>query len=1035
MSVVNSCLPCYRGDATKHIAAHLPYRVMSKYLGLFDYTLSPTGTMFEGLPAGNRKQMILEGHKADCDWEFSMFANKQVMRILEEASDWEIDTKACYSFVSYLDELTSLLPRSQLYVAPDCIPAAMKLVKDCGLVNPNDFLAAANRVASTEDAGVAGDKSLNLISRMKTIVKMRSVRDHVRAQESGYVRTKEHRNRDVLSGTVKDLKSILINYLPLSGEFPNAALRITFLCGVFFVYLPDGRGLALTAKDLDRIAFHVNAVSAMTKFGQYMDETYNDGTVNTSLVYFRSLVKAGKDMDKVPEAFVSASNISINILAGFLSRNGMAEMIADHIEEGLELVIPHQDFLNRLSGLNDKQHRAFRSIIRVALPPSYDVPGIFCKEKELHSTKNPVGGEIGNTDEDKAASEKIYTDFLAYNRLSFIRQFYLQYHRYPGKVDDPVTDDEKKYNRCVAEQTKMTLTLDLASAVNLRGCLAYQKRSSNIAAHFKDTAMAPHSYTPSKCPQSDTNQLVHLATAEETLDLEKYRSSLATDCETHFHKVGFKNESAKEMGRLFFIAELPDKMLLGEVEDNVGAFLKGVPGNAVGAPPHDVANTIFKSMCVAPAADEAKLLVSDDISKWSPYMPLRVQKDSTAFWEEVFDQPWMTHIDKLNENDTVVLDAQGWRAHYPSNGSNKEGQTGKRMSYLMTNLKAFAIARCRGKYGGEKLFSGAAHLLTFLDDGFTAVDLKVEGYKATAAKVLNELVHVQEKCGFKMKLKKSFPSDRFCQFLAREYFMGGRVYDYTKSIVKRCLFSEDIVTALTEDIREVGAWGSGAVESGTPKEYVYSCYLADCCKAVARKTRIQLEADPKQLVWLFAPTASGGCGAMPPHGILASLVKDMYVEQLEIVRAAALLYPSVRTNYAKILNAECTHKSGRGILRAHKTVTLGIGKMSEQRVTRALEDRFITNGTSAYLRDLVAMCSGDELEEFGNEVAAFNPQALGVNLDDLYESSPLAMYDSILAKFKKSSTLTDALGQVATRQLIKAYQNDAKKCFDVWVNT
>lgn len=1029
MSVVNSCLPCYRGAAIHDLAKYLTYEDSCQHISLWDYTLSPDPALFPGTVRGNRKNMIEAGEDCSKDAEFAYDSSKYLMALLKQRGTWLIDTDASYEFAHAV--LKEALPRSKNHVDPRVAEFGMDLVKDTGLVNPKDFMDLVAEVAKSEAAGETGERSLNFIQRIQDISRMHSVKRIKREIQSGEYRMASDKHKVLSECDVKSLSAIAMNYLPIGQEFPDVKMKIAYFGTCFFVFTDEEEsvGLLLTAKDFPRISYYLNAKTSVIRLAAYMRQVYNDVVLDSGLAYFTSLFSRKGCRDRMPEAYVSACNISLNTLAGFLSAEGMREMIADHMAEGLEDLVPHAKFLDKLKGLNDVQHRLFRSIIRIAMPPSYDVPGIFSEEKKLHSTKNPVGSEIS------PEAENVYLDFKAYNRLAFCRQFKKQYGRYPGKVEDAKTEEEKQYNKCVETRSGMKLSLKLAMSVNLRGVLAYQSRSGNVGAHLKDTAMMPHTLTPSTRPSVETNQIAYMASATEVLDLEEWRRTFSREDYVHYHKVGYKNEVAKEKGRLFFISELKDKLLLGELEDNIGTFLKGCPGNAVGAPPGDVANSIFSAMCTEPVDGEAKLLISDDISKWSPYMPLRVQKDSAAFWEEVFDQPWIGKHTMINESDYVVLDTAGWRAHYKSNGSNKEGQTGKQMSYLMTNLKAFAVAKCRGKYGGEKLFNGAVNLLTFLDDGFTAADISTENYKVTASKVLATLVNVQRDCGFVMKLKKSFPSDRFCQFLSREYYMGARIYDPVKSVTKRSLRQDELVTSLPEDIREVTAWASGATESGTPKEYVYGCYIIDCARTVTRKTGIEVKADYNDVSFLFAPTAAGGCGAMPPHGVLASLVKDMYVEQLEILRHGCYISSAIKAKYVRIVNADVSTKSGRGILRAHKTVTLQLNKMSEQRVTRAIEAKLLQGGGSAYIEDMLSACSGPEIEDFGLTVASSNRQALAVNLDDLYESSPLSMYDAILAKFKKSATLTAALGNEMTRNLIRAYKNDAVKCQQVWLST
>lgn len=140
MSVVNSCLPCYRGEAAHHFAPHSKYTDLRKHLDVFDYSLSPDPTLFPGTFIGNRKQLILEGKDVSADWRFSNTTSKYLMRLLAGASKWEIDTNACYKFVKYLELGTVTLAEAKTEIDINVGLTAMSLVKDCGLINPGDAL-------------------------------------------------------------------------------------------------------------------------------------------------------------------------------------------------------------------------------------------------------------------------------------------------------------------------------------------------------------------------------------------------------------------------------------------------------------------------------------------------------------------------------------------------------------------------------------------------------------------------------------------------------------------------------------------------------------------------------------------------------------------------------------------------------------------------------------------------------------------------------------------------------------------------------
>jgi len=797
---------------------------------------------------------------------------------------------------------------------------------------------------------------------------------------------------------------------------------------LFYVSIGGKHLIVLTQKDMSRVANYADAMIGTLMLLHHQAEEKID--VRAEFFEFMKLLKNSRHKDKFAETFSNCVKIYRCKLAGSLSAKGAQILQDDYMRDGSNDIIPLDQYFKWVSRKQLDAATMVNSFHRCLMPPDFDIPKIFTAERDLHSHKNISGGPPGSKE------EALYQKFLKYNRWAFIMQFYKQFKRKPGYMHPSGPDDEiaNDYNK--DRHKRPNLDLDQAVRVDLIGVLDYKKRDNDYASYFKDASMCPETVSEALSPSipdaEDTNMVAHMLYAQEKIDVDEHRKNFVE--KEHPIRVAFKVESGKEDGRLFFIYNLKDKILLAEVEENISLFLEKIPGNAVGISSSVIREKMARisSLERSTGADLSPLFLSDDISKWSPHMSIRAQEDSSKFWAEVFDQPFIGELDQINVRDTVVLNTMGYRASYNSGGANKEGATGKRITYLMINMKAFCVALARGKWGGTKIIEGRAGLLTFLDDGLTQVDLSIKDYDKTAPMVMEHFRYVQWVIGYELKIPKCYPSNRYVIFLNYEYLSGKRLYDKLKSFVK--LFPRKIgdLMTLSERLREVATWAIGAMESGSNHFFVFWAYIFRSCMEIAKWNRYDITMDKHFVIQTISPIALGGYAFMPLHGLATGLVRQAFVENIAGVKEACFHFSFVRPFLFGLLRSPAAVRDPVSILRAPYAVSFAVPHLTEHHVIHALEEHYLENCESIYLKPYLDFFRGQKLYEFALQLTQSNSHCSFADLECIYKASPIAYVDKIFSKIKKSTTLQTMLNPRLVSNLQRRIRQEAVLVNSAW---
>jgi len=829
---------------------------------------------------------------------------------------------------------------------------------------------------------------------------------------------------------------IPVNYLKVDRFFEkgDAPFKIVAYDKLFFFFTKPKEVYIFTRTDISRIVNYCEAVAGMTFYALFRITQFKDYEYSNRLQEFIDFYHktSGDHVNKFCESWISGARALKCQLAGPLSFEGYQELLRDREIDGHSTIVPLDSIRNIFLLQKPSDFVDALAMSRICMPPDFDVCKGFSDEKKLHTSKNPVGSDI---DED---SEIVYQGFLKYQRIFFITQYFKHFKKLPGVMSEDIGDPDliRKYNE--KKHSWPGLTEEDAAYVDLTGCLKYKSRANDIEHYMKDAAMIPEdparSIVREKVDRSETNMIVHLLTANKRLDLDAYREVF--DKKDHAIRASFKVESGKEAGRLFFIYDLEDKMLMAELEENISDFLIHVSGNAVGLSNIKIRENMqrLNQLEEYTDLDMKPLFMSDDISKWSPKMPVRVQEDSARFWAEIFDQPWIGRISEIDKRDEILINIMNYRSSYKSYGANKEGTSGKRFTFTMIAMKAYCVNILRGKKNGPKLIEGTAKLLTFLDDGLTVVDISAVDYYKHAKIVIESISYIQAAIGYILKIAKCYPSDKYMVFLNYEYFAGKRLYDDGKSFVKLFPRKTNDLMSFTERLREVSTWAIGAIDSSANPLDCYYAYLYRCVyEEITWYNKANYTAPAKILQWI-SPVAMGGYGALPIHSLAAGVSRSSLAENLKTVQILAKRNPHFRSAFKALLKTPAEVKTPLQILRSPDTPVYAVPHLTEHRVIHAIEDHLLKGCTSVYLKDALSVLAGGSLHSFAQSIASSFVGCNTMVVEAVYTASPVYAIDKIISKVKKASTLRDLLPADKRDSIIKGQLNEVARVESAFID-
>lgn len=1038
MSVWDHISPTYRGDHVKKIARHISYSDAIKNLSIWDFNIKPDKSLFPDLEKGHRGSLIGAGKDVSADAKFAEESNRTALLLLNKSRDWEFGLRAVYLLSFALIEGDTLVPKDDetLTRVDTILDSAIEIVAAAGKLNVNHARKELRDVALTVKVPSYIERLPDIIGRLLVMKHLHSHKKFKRIISEGKVMVKDEDGHLTEGEDDTPDDEVEIHWFPVKMFSTSFDWKVTEINGLYYMLsrsrkYPD---FLLTEKDMLKVKSFLISYAAMGMASNMFRKEYGSETYAKSLRMLIRIVKNALDkklnVHKICEAWDQAMKTCIAKIAGPVSRLAFVELTRDYSSKGYGIYLDLKEFIDTVKDEECSVTLSAMSVHRCMPAPDYDLSEAFSEEKVLHSSKNPFcPGPEG---------KKNLADFRNYMRLHAIRSLRNKDGRMPGKVKEEYKNTEfgRRYQKALDDKKVCVVKLDEAGMIDLTGAVLYKERKDDYHYYFNDSAFTPQGESMvrdiSEIHPKHKKLIPHLIMADRKFDVEGVKKDLSRDkpLSRYLWRAGMKNEAAKEKGRFYFIGEGAPKVVLQEVEENVGEFTKHVDGNAVGA-----RDTRLKAklQSIANLSEDvpdgmAKFFLSFDISKWSPHMSVELQMEVCLFFAELFNVPWIRNLPYLFVNGECVLSSGGLYASYPLHGSNLEGMMGKTLTYAMVCI----MGLCTYNLKQAKLMrkDDNIDLLSFLDDGLGCWVLNKESYLVEAALIVSSVRETYMTYSLELKPAKCYPSDRMFVFLNIFYYAGARLFDHAKTYIKYQLNKSGEILSFPEKLRECAAWAIGAAAGGTDWRYVYVLYLRSVVRKLLKDNpNYKLNGD-EAAIHMFTPIAFGGLGTANIFQIFSNAGRDPATEGISMLKEAAYRIPRYRNRVAKVFSQSARRKDGDSFMRAPATITLLAPHLTEMHLTREITKKVKAMSRSPYLEHDISLDSDEVLERIGEAIMAQRRPLARVMVEDLYNAMPEKMLDTLLSKFKKSDTIAEMFGKEFVKNVLNKYKSDLRKVCD-----
>jgi hypothetical protein len=1042
MSIWNNLAPCYKGEHVAVLSPQIEYRLLKTVNGVWDYELQTDEKLFPGVPNGLRSELLLQNVDVSCDGKFADSTDFHTWYTLKSAARWITSDRAVYGlyFAMQNKDLWKFTNPEPISKIRELVGHMLTLEGAANFANIKEWYSSTDKFHTM---WTASEQMVNIISFTKRLTKARHIhsykKHHIETLRDGVKLIKKPNGKSIKSANFDPSLVRLLSYDPkwLNVE---CAYRISSYRGIYY-FIPKhsgSPGYLFTSKDMSRLINVAQTYMNATLYGKISEELNGISTWTASLSYLTKCIKEavdGKsDIHRVCEAWNKANSIYYSRMAGPMAKSGTTILIQEFLDGKYDMEVDLSKHHEAITTKDPTLAVDASQVHRFMCPPAYDPTGIFVEERNLHAKPNKIGSELS------AEAEEDFLRFAKYMRFAFIKAFQKRFGRNPGKAKHDEKDKgfTSKYNKD-AENGKVTdVKFERSHLIDLKGCALWKSRDDDYHLYFEDTAFCADTKhgiaTTNQSNKRESNQLLYMLTTGTKIDLRgaKEKLSKSEDDWGHYFRVGFKCESAKSKGRLFFIGNQIDKILFQELEENISEYLPYVAGNAIGLSDKKLVRKMAKMVSQKGdvAYDEGKGFVSFDIKAWSPHMASRFQEVQFQFWGEVFDQPHVSNMQRIYENASIFLSTLHWFSEYKLHGRNLEGMNGKMLTFGHVCVMGSSVRK--SKIVGSIDRKTTIDLLALIDDGLASLISKKSLLPAYINKFAEESRKVYWHVGLEMKLSKCFLSDRFSVFLNTFSYGGAKLLTPGKVFIRLGISDKGEHVSIPERVRELHSWCLSANKNGANWVASHVAYLFELAKLMSAVDRENMPENMSGAFQMFAPVSLGGYGAVPFHLCHNTAGRLPISEAMTFLHEVAVKVSSCRPFYLHLCTAGIKLKSGASFLRAPATVTSTVPHLTEMRMLSMLEKEVSKFVSGAYVGDLLSLYSEENLHALGKSILDNYPRMSHLLIDTIYSCTPEKAVSSILSKFRKSSSIMDLLGERVVTRVIKADRAEVLRCNRAW---
>jgi hypothetical protein len=779
--------------------------------------------------------------------------------------------------------------------------------------------------------------------------------------------------------------------------------------------------LVLSKSNLDQV---IGSLTRIANMCRYVSLSHHDepdilrafkSMLEYSIVRARAAPQARSYW--VARAFHSAR--SIDFLHVINSIQDISTLVNDHKSERLDGICDLERYMTITRGLKPEARLMVALIYKWMPPPDFDATKSLGVMRDYHTNPRKSGLDETASDEDVEIARQV----LIERKMNLAWTFKAK----NGKWPDTLT--MKRSHPTLAE----------IIAWDPSGTLVYKPYRKDIVSTVKDKATVPkykQDYLSARYELTDRSYLLWFMKNRDEVDTEAWLKDYANSdlAESRYVGVAYKPESQKVDSRMFYLAPPKQRVLLSELESNIASIAEFYPGSLMGtgsAARRKVLDTIMDT--TVPAADFDAMIdfttvtITFDLTKFSARAAYSITENYTQFWADVFAIPELASLATIGCKGAVCHAKFGLDMEYQNQGADLEGFRGRLMTLMHVDVLSAATRSARRK----GYITGKAVLGAFIDDGGLKVNVVGVGdqFRANLDSLLAEMANTYRAMGQDMNPSKATISLIGGDLLSETYYKGVRIPTGIKAAAKMHPNYENAAASIVEELDTFFAIAQGMVKEGSQWAPAYTMYIEAAIKSILRwskKQRLNMDLDALA-IGMLTPKSFGGFGLQPLQGLVSTNTTTMTAEGLGMMNRLARSKSPISLKVKKMMNKGIVRRDNLSIFRDPLRIRSNTSVLVENRLLMR---------TMAWLED-----KGGELANFSEELkdrsAVTHAKALAdvliirgqpivspPVLARVWKTTPLCYIESILGKFKRSSTIISLMGESVMRSIRKANLRD-----------
>jgi len=787
----------------------------------------------------------------------------------------------------------------------------------------------------------------------------------------------------------------------------------------------------LTRNDVERMRMILEGIYK-TKFYmrctyEYKDDNERDVIKAADKMIETIMITARKANSKEINSLCRTFDIAIYAYYASLSNDisDKAQMLQmeKYKREGLVNHIKLYQILGIVKNLHVSEALDVLNIYRFIPQPDFDYFGAAARQQKLYEGIHQVHDGVFLNDD--------FSAVLRYYKLIMARAYHKRHGSFPGYI--PETEWEDAWDEAYPDCAENTIRIDKIDKIIMTGAFKYAFLDQDLLEIAKDKSLCPANIRDlhnikelREVPIEKRNYLMYILNAKKEFVNRETLGNLTPDqydvlCED-------KPEAKKPNGRWFMEAQALARIKHSEYENALSDYAQFAPSVIQGKDKEErdaLMNNIVKADPVV--GDTKALLVSFDIEKFSPHLPIDVHKELDAINADLFGLPFLSDSWKIHGEGKVHYIKNMIHHEFDKTGADFEGLSGKMNTLYHAAVMGYTVSQLRRR----GLSHGGAYLAVQIDDGLLRLEVPLADYDHRCADIFPFIERIYKNCAMQISWDKTFVSNYFALFLNDVYINGTKVPSGLRNFFKITPTVDNDVHGMLEELEAVYSTASGAIKAGAMIDTVYSMvayYVHDVLRKWKENT-IKLTA--MQALVCFAPVALGGYGVPSTHALGSSTSYVSVIEGIGYLKAIHRRFPETETSIDVILNQDLRTPSLVDKFRNPYYIKREDPTLRSDRMMIKVKDILKRMHNSHVLQNYLNRTSDANFTRFLELLD--ESEALPMEVREvIYESTREAAYDTVVAKFQHARTFKRILSFRQMNRCRYAYVNEALRVIKSW---